>query len=262
MFGPEIYAAFVELKRLFDPTGLMNPWKVIDAHTMTDNLRYQTPGYAEHANTSQRAALYQYRDQGGLPLAIEQCNGVGACRKVGSGTMCPSYMATRDEQHSTRGRANALRLAMSGQLGNDPVAALASDGIDDCLSLCLACKACKTGLRMRSINLSISSSNLARVTVICKCLGPRWALSALCRPVCAAREPLRAQGCSVGGCACHRFWPGAQFLRAHVGSACGVLPLVCCAALLPRVWRCLRDQVCRIGPAPVCCALAASQVGC
>lgn len=144
MFGDQVYQAFRDVKTLFDPDGLMNPGKVIDAETLVDNLRYQQPGYDEASAKANQAALYKYADQGGLKLAVEQCNGVGACRKTGSGTMCPSYMATRDEQHSTRGRANALRLAMSGQLGSDPVAALGSDGVDEVLSLCLSCKACKT----------------------------------------------------------------------------------------------------------------------
>lgn len=144
MFGPELYEAFRELKLLFDPRNLMNPGKVIDAQTLTENLRYQTPNYQQKSAEAEAASNYRYADQGGLKLAVEQCNGVGACRKLGSGTMCPSYMATRDEQHTTRGRANALRLAMSGQLGSDPVAALGSDGVHDTLSLCLACKACKT----------------------------------------------------------------------------------------------------------------------
>ncbi|QDS91386.1 Anaerobic glycerol-3-phosphate dehydrogenase subunit C [Roseimaritima multifibrata] len=144
MFGDDLYEAFRQVKRLFDPNNLMNPGKVIDSQTLLDNLRYQPPGYAEAAEKSEQAALYKYADQGGLQLAVEQCNGVGACRKIGSGTMCPSYMATRDEQHSTRGRANALRLAMSGQLEADPLEGLASDGLHDVLSLCLACKACKS----------------------------------------------------------------------------------------------------------------------
>jgi Fe-S oxidoreductase/FAD/FMN-containing dehydrogenase len=144
MFGSEVYGAFVELKKLFDPHNLMNPGKVIAAQTLTENLRYQTADYAVKTAQANAAANYRYADQGGLKLAIEQCNGVGACRKLDSGTMCPSYMATRDEQHSTRGRANALRLAMSGQLGNDPVAALGSDGVHETLELCLSCKACKT----------------------------------------------------------------------------------------------------------------------
>jgi FAD/FMN-containing dehydrogenase/Fe-S oxidoreductase len=144
MFGPEVYQAFVDVKKLFDPDNLMNPGKVIDSQTLTENLRYQTPHYEQQAAKAETASNYRYADQGGLKLAVEQCNGVGACRKLGSGTMCPSYMATRDEQHSTRGRANALRLAMSGQLGEDPVRALGSDGIHETLDLCLSCKACKS----------------------------------------------------------------------------------------------------------------------
>lgn len=144
MFGPEVYQAFIDVKKLFDPDSLMNPGKVINAETLTENLRYQTPNYSVKSARAEASANYRYADQGGLKLAIEQCNGVGACRKLGSGTMCPSYMATRDEQHTTRGRANALRLAMSGQLGDDPVAALGSDGVHETLELCLSCKACKS----------------------------------------------------------------------------------------------------------------------
>ncbi len=144
MFGPKIYDAFKQVKQLFDPNQQMNPGKVIDAASLSDNLRYQTPNYQINAAKSESSALYRYAAQGGLQLAIEQCNGVGACRKINSGTMCPSYMATRDEQHSTRGRANALRLAMSGQLGSDPISALASDEVNEVMKLCLACKACKS----------------------------------------------------------------------------------------------------------------------
>lgn len=139
MFGDELYQAFRELKGIFDPDNLMNPGKVVDAPLMTENLRYGQPGYNEAV--AKVTSTFHYRDQGGFVAAVEQCNGVGACRKVGSGTMCPSYMATRDEEHTTRGRANALRLAMSGQLGQG---ALEGDGLNDVLSLCLSCKACKT----------------------------------------------------------------------------------------------------------------------
>ena len=166
MFGEQLYSAFREVKHLFDPHNLMNPGKIIDTETMLDNLRYQPPNYNANAARVENKTLFQYDDQGGWKLAIEQCNGVGACRKVNSGVMCPSYMATRDEHHSTRGRANALRLAMSGQIpseeatihsaprnqqghenafaNHDPIQALASDGLHDCLSLCLSCKACKS----------------------------------------------------------------------------------------------------------------------
>jgi FAD/FMN-containing dehydrogenase/Fe-S oxidoreductase len=142
-YGSDITAAFREVKTLFDPRGLLNPGKLIDPAPMDQSLRYQVPGYAAATARSDDAATFRYRDQGGLTLAVEQCNGVGACRKIGSGVMCPSYMATRDEAHSTRGRANALRLAISGQLG-DPLTAIASDELHDVLALCLSCKACKS----------------------------------------------------------------------------------------------------------------------
>lgn len=138
-FGPQIYAAFRQVKHLFDPNNLLNPGKILDTPKMTEHLRHGVPGYDKRIAEVQ--ANYHYRDQGGFALAVEQCNGLGACRKTGTGTMCPSYMATRDEEAVTRGRANALRLAMSGQLGPD---ALTSDRLNEVLSLCLSCKACKS----------------------------------------------------------------------------------------------------------------------
>lgn len=143
-FGDELYEAFRQVKALFDPHNLMNPGKIVDSPSMTDPTLLR---YGDKYRVAEVPSLFNYHDQGGFRLAVEQCNGVGACRKLGSGTMCPSYMATRDEKDTTRGRANALRLAMSGQLGesNDDVAqALASDGVHDVLDLCLSCKACKT----------------------------------------------------------------------------------------------------------------------
>lgn len=138
-FGPQIYNAFKQVKQLFDPDNLLNPGKIIDTPAMTEHLRYGVSDYDER--TAEVKSNYHYHDQGGFSLAVEQCNGIGACRKSGSGTMCPSYMATRDEESVTRGRANALRLAMSGQLGDD---ALAGDRLKEALSLCLSCKACKS----------------------------------------------------------------------------------------------------------------------
>lgn len=135
-FGDQIYGAFRELKQLFDPQGLMNPGKIVDSPRMTENLRYGS----QYARAS-LPTLFHYRDHGSLQQAVEQCNGVGACRKIGSGVMCPSYMATRDEQHTTRGRANALRLAISGQLPHEN---LSGDRVAEVLQLCLACKACKS----------------------------------------------------------------------------------------------------------------------
>lgn len=142
-FGPRVYEAFREVKRLFDPGGLMNPGKIIDAPVMNDPTLLR---YGDAYRIAEVPSLFHYRDQGGFGLAVEQCNGVGACRKLGSGTMCPSYMATREEKDTTRGRANALRLAMSGQLGDasDIRKALGSDEVDRVLELCLSCKACKS----------------------------------------------------------------------------------------------------------------------
>lgn len=138
-FGTQLYDAFKQVKRLFDPDNLLNPGKIIDTPAMTENLRYGATDYGQRA--AEVKSNYHYHDQGGFSLAVEQCNGIGECRKSGSGTMCPSYMATRDEEAVTRGRANALRLAMSGQLGTD---ALTGDRLKEVLSLCLSCKACKS----------------------------------------------------------------------------------------------------------------------
>ena len=137
MFGPELYEAFRTVKRTFDPEGLFNPGKIVDAPPLTANLRYG-PDY----RTPDPPAAFDHGEHGGLGRAVEMCSGVGACRKTLSGTMCPSYMATRDEAHSTRGRANALRLAMNGGLGGG--GGLGGRDVHDVLDLCLECRACKT----------------------------------------------------------------------------------------------------------------------
>ncbi len=138
-FGSQLYNAFKQVKHLFDPENLLNPGKIIDTPKMHEYLRHGVPGYEQHVHEVK--SNFKYNEHGSFPLAVEQCNGIGACRKNGTGTMCPSYMATRDEESVTRGRANALRLAMSGQFGED---ALTSDRVKDVLSLCLSCKACKS----------------------------------------------------------------------------------------------------------------------
>jgi FAD/FMN-containing dehydrogenase/Fe-S oxidoreductase len=135
MFGPVLYEAFRQIKRTFDPDGLFNPGKIVDAPPLTANLRY---GTAYHAATP--VTFFEYDDYGGIAGAVEMCSGLGACRKKLDGTMCPSYMATREEKHSTRGRANVLRLALSGRLGE---AGLGDDGVKEVMSLCLECRACK-----------------------------------------------------------------------------------------------------------------------
>ncbi|MES1254206.1 MAG: FAD-linked oxidase C-terminal domain-containing protein, partial [Acidobacteriota bacterium] len=135
MFGPVLYEAFRTIKRTFDPAGLFNPGKITDAPPLTANLRYG-PGYV----TPQPLTWFDYSDYGGMGGAVDMCSGLGVCRKTLEGTMCPSYMATRAEEHSTRGRANVLRLAMAGRLGD---AALGDEGVREVLDLCLECRACK-----------------------------------------------------------------------------------------------------------------------
>ena len=138
-FGSDLYQAFKDLKKIFDPDNRLNPGKLIDPPGLTDSHYLR---YGDHYHTSTYSSTFQFADQVDMQLAVEQCNGVGACRKRDVGTMCPSYMATGDEAHSTRGRANALRMALSGQLGVPAFEALASDELHDVLSLCLSCKAC------------------------------------------------------------------------------------------------------------------------
>jgi len=141
-YGPELTTLFAKIKDMLDPSGLMNPGKKVLPESMTEHLRHQTNDYPE---TTPVSTQFHYEEHGGLLQGAEQCNGVGACRKTGSGTMCPSYMALKDESHSTRGRANALRLALSGQLGGmEAQDALVSDELHGVLDLCLSCKACKT----------------------------------------------------------------------------------------------------------------------
>src|SRR5205807_9695757 len=130
------YQAFREIKRTFDPHNLFNPGKIVDAPALTANLRYG-PAYI----TPEIPTTFDFSVDGGLARAAELCAGVGECRKKREGTMCPSYQATREEQHSTRGRANALRLAITGQLGLD---GFTDPALKEVLDLCLECKACKS----------------------------------------------------------------------------------------------------------------------
>jgi FAD/FMN-containing dehydrogenase/Fe-S oxidoreductase len=136
MFGPRVYEAFRQVKQLFDPDGILNPGKVVNAPAMTENLRYG-PGYEPRPV----ATVFDYSKQEGFIPSIELCNGSGVCRKLKGGTMCPSYRATRDEKDTTRGRANALRLALSGA---QPLRDLRSRWVHDVFDLCLMCKGCKS----------------------------------------------------------------------------------------------------------------------
>ncbi|MFQ5638751.1 MAG: FAD-binding and (Fe-S)-binding domain-containing protein [bacterium] len=134
-FGKELYGLFKKTKRLFDPDNIFNPGIVVDAEDMRKHLRYG-PGYS----VIQIREKYDFSENEGFQRAVEMCNGAGICRKTTTGTMCPSFMATREEEHSTRGRANALRAAISGKLKPDE---LTSKRMFEVMDLCIECKACK-----------------------------------------------------------------------------------------------------------------------
>ena len=135
-FGEEVYGVLRQVKELFDPRGLMNPGVIIDPDPVDSNLRY-----GEDYTTPDIPTVYNYLEDGSFAVALEMCNGVGACRQQLSGTMCPSFRLTGEEEHSPRGRANILRMAMSGQLGPDE---MVGKRVHEVLDLCLSCKACKT----------------------------------------------------------------------------------------------------------------------
>lgn len=137
IFGPELYQAMRQFKAIFDPRGLMNPGKKVDAPPMVENLRYGAAYRPLEIKTH-----LDFSAEGGFLRAVEMCNGAAVCRKLKAGTMCPSYMATKDEKDTTRGRANALRNALAGRVFE--AADFTSQETYDVLDLCLSCKACKT----------------------------------------------------------------------------------------------------------------------
>ncbi len=138
LFGPEVYAAFETIKHAFDPHNLMNPGKVVASSDPGDNLRIGPDYHAEEPVDT----IFDFSRQGGFAGAVEMCSGVGACRKTTTGTMCPSYMISLEEEDTTRGRANALRMAMSGALPGGE--GFDNEALHEVLDLCLQCKACKT----------------------------------------------------------------------------------------------------------------------
>ncbi|TAK42135.1 MAG: FAD-binding oxidoreductase [Betaproteobacteria bacterium] len=155
LFGPRLTAALGEIKSWLDPRGLMNPGKIVNPPRMDDAALFRfKPGYRA---ISLNAAL-DWGEWGGYDKAIEMCNNNGHCRKFDAGTMCPSYRATRDEQHVTRGRANTLRLALSGQL--------AFEDAKEALELCVSCKGCKrecpTGVDMARMKIEYLAQYRAR----------------------------------------------------------------------------------------------------
>ncbi len=139
LFGAEIYAAFQTVKCAFDPENLLNPGKVVGEADPGASLRIGPDYHPQEPHPT----VLDFSNQGGFARAVEMCSGVGACRKTAGGTMCPSYMVTRDEIHTTRGRANLLRLAMTGELSGEN-AGLDNETLHEALDLCLQCKACKS----------------------------------------------------------------------------------------------------------------------
>jgi Fe-S oxidoreductase len=136
MFGPEIVRAFQEFKEIWDPTNRMNPGRVVNAPPRSENLRLGSD-YAP----AQPSTHFQYpEDAGAFARGTLRCVGVGACRRHEGGTMCPSYMVTRDEKHSTRGRAHLLFEMLQGET---VTGGWKSDAVKESLDLCLACKGCK-----------------------------------------------------------------------------------------------------------------------
>ncbi|HUF74713.1 MAG TPA: FAD-linked oxidase C-terminal domain-containing protein, partial [Longimicrobiales bacterium] len=151
LLGDRMADAYAEVKRTFDPQGIMNPGKIVDPPRMDDRslFRYR-PGYTGR----ELPVVLDWSATGGLLGAVERCDNNGACRKSQPDVMCPSYRVTKDERHATRGRANALRLALTGQLGAE---GLDSPEMAEALSLCVSCKACRrecpTGVDMARIKL-------------------------------------------------------------------------------------------------------------
>jgi FAD/FMN-containing dehydrogenase/Fe-S oxidoreductase len=164
MFGARLTRAFEEVKDIFDPAGLMNPGKIVRAPKFDDRTLFRyPPGYRALPLRPVLDWSEYPGGAGGFQGAAEMCNNNGACRKLEGGAMCPSYRVTRDEQHVTRGRANTLRLALSGALGKE---ALASDKMAQALELCVACKACKrecpTGVDMARMKIEVDAARAKR----------------------------------------------------------------------------------------------------
>src|SRR5258708_4682860 len=159
-FGPRLTAALAEIKSWFDPQGLMNPGKIVNPpRSDYRNLFRYPPGYRVQAP----GPALDWSAWGGFAGAVEMCNNNGHCRKFDAGTMCPSYRVTGNERDLTRGRANTLRLALSGQLGSDQDA---DDAVREALDLCVSCKGCKrecpTGVDMARMKIALVAHARAR----------------------------------------------------------------------------------------------------
>ena len=159
MFGKKMAALFKQVKQMLDPQSIFNPGKITDPPKMDDRSLFRfAPGYKIDDFPTKLNWNAWPGAAGGLQGAVEMCNNNGACRKLEGGAMCPSFRATHDERDSTRGRANSLRLALSGQLGPD---ALISDAMTETMKLCVSCKACKrecpTGVDMARMKVEVTA---------------------------------------------------------------------------------------------------------
>ncbi|HET9815929.1 MAG TPA: FAD-linked oxidase C-terminal domain-containing protein [Xanthobacteraceae bacterium] len=164
MFGARLVHAFEQVKERFDPKGLYNPGKIVRAPKFDDRrlFRYAPTYRAEHIRSHLDWSAYPGAGNG-FQGAVEMCNNNGACRTLTGGVMCPSYRVTRDERDVTRGRANTLRLAITGQLGED---ALTSDEMAETLRLCVSCKACRrecpTGVDVARMKIEVQAARVAK----------------------------------------------------------------------------------------------------
>src|SRR5215467_8139578 len=164
MFGSRLARAFEEVKDRFDPDGLYNPGKVVRPPKFDDRTLFRYgPGYHGESLKTQFDWSPYPGVGSGIQGAVEMCNNNGACRKLTGGVMCPSYRVTRDERDVTRGRANSLRLAITGQLGP---AALIADEMADTMKLCVSCKACRrecpTGVDMARMKIEVQAARIAK----------------------------------------------------------------------------------------------------
>jgi FAD/FMN-containing dehydrogenase/Fe-S oxidoreductase len=165
MFGARIVRAFETVKDAFDPHNMLNPARIVRPPRMDDRTLFRyAPGYAPVPDFTPKLDWSEHPGPlGGMLGAVEMCNNNGTCRAFDAGVMCPSYRVTRDETHLTRGRANTLRLALTGQLGAD---AIASDAVSDAMSLCVSCKACRrecpTGVDMAKMKIEVLAARFDR----------------------------------------------------------------------------------------------------
>ncbi len=173
MFGPRIVRAFEAVKDAFDPANTLNPGRVVRPPRMDDRTLFRygpayaaDPAFTPVLDWSEQPQSQTGGARAGLLAAVEMCNNNGTCRKFDAGVMCPSYRVTRDEVHLTRGRANTLRLALTGQLGPD---AMAGDDVAEAMKLCVSCKACKrecpTGVDMAKMKIEALHARAAQYGV-------------------------------------------------------------------------------------------------